>query len=734
MARVDPDHGRIVTGRVVRQWLRDVQRLPPACSRAKVVSLAHAAGAFGTAVKLRALILRQLGELSDQGLVDAVCEVWATRTDQQPLDQLIGDRGWIASGPAPLRVRTALFARRPEALADGDREVARDLVQLAEDKLNLEQSRLARAALEQLRDQQAREEVCRAAVEDGSGAALAAAVTAGFRPHDPGRLAALLYLGGNPEAYAELDYDGALLRAVHAAADPALRQRLATVARQSGRLDWVRAVTHPDGLATLSGEEWDTGTRILIEGRRWSDLWQLALAAPPQRAAELLRVIDASGWAPGNESTRSDFTTLADLARVCVGPPMQWQLRPPYTERGARCQLAVSADARLLVAGGHGGKVSLWRLPSAAPAGTIDATPGMMTCLAISPDGRLLAVGGTSSLDLWHLPSGESAGRLDRRCGGVGFSPDGSVLITGEHRGPTRMWTLPSLTPGRALLDHATVSDLVIGPAGHAVVTADDAITAWSVPSGEPVGILGPVAIERPLAFGRAGQFAAALADGSVRFWRLPSDRAEAILPGAPPADAYRPQAVSALAITPDGHLVGGDQAGTIRLWGPAAAAPVRTLDGHRSAITRLAVTVQGALLFSADAAGRVRRWRLPSGEDAGVVGTLGSQVTSLLALPSGELVAGCDDGSVHLWSRLLTLGAVPVEQIGPATAHALSSQIDETPGERQWIELICTLVRLRHRYDIEVDGADRDTDRYTFDDLDAVPDAEVIIRGMERS
>ncbi len=692
------------TRRVVRRWRREVRWRDPSASLDAVRALAQTASIPATEASVRALALQALHQLSEPVHLDAVCAVWADRLGPQPLDQLIIDHAWIASWPPHARVRSALFLQRPEALADDDGEVAEVLVGLADSGGEL--GRAAADALRLLRAPHAQEEVCRAAVQDGSGPALAAAMAGGFRPRDPGRRAALLFLGGRHEEYAELDYDGALLRAVHAAADAPLRDRLARIARQSGRLDWVGVVTGADRLGKLSGDEWDATASILVEGSRFADLWHLVLVAPPLRSADLLRRIGAGGWTPDDDSIRAACDELVRLARECGQRPVTRQLVPGALGYHAVRALATDPAANLLISGHDKGQIRLWHLPSVEPAGTIAASPGTVTSLAVSPDGRLLAAGGSASLSLRHLPSGRTTGRTKygQSVTGLGFSPDGTKLISSDGSSTT-LWKVPSLVRHRKLLQHETVHNLVVGPGGYAIAAKYRGTTAWILPSGDLVADLPSPAAHGPMAFSNEGRVAAGQDDGTVRVWRLPASEAEATLYGHAAATPWRGAALSALAITPDGVLVAsGDLNGKLRVWRLPAAEPITTMDEHPHEITKLAITAGGELLASGDRRGQLRLWHLPSGAEAGVLGELGSEITSLAALPGGELVAGCGDGAVHLWlPRILTIGAVPLDRISPDDVRALRSRIDRSPGERPWIELITALVRLRHQHDIEV-------------------------------
>jgi hypothetical protein len=84
--------------------------------------------------------------------------------------------------------------------------------------------------------------MCRQAIDGGGEVALDVALETGQAPSSSTHHAVLQFLGGDFARYAELDFDGSLLRSAHTAAHERVRARLARQARTSGRVDWVRAI------------------------------------------------------------------------------------------------------------------------------------------------------------------------------------------------------------------------------------------------------------------------------------------------------------------------------------------------------------------------------------------------------------------------------------------------------------------------------------------------------------
>jgi WD40 repeat protein len=664
-----------------------------------------------------AIARRALSAVDSQRAIDAACDVWSYRRSDE-LDQLVEQNGWIASHPPYVRARTALRAGRPEVL-ENDELVVGALIDIADRDREAELRARAAAALAALDDQDAREQVCSAAIDHGTVAALEAAVAGGFAPRDPGRHAVLLFLAERFDDCHRLDFDGRLLRAAHESAEPPLRRRLAAVARKSGRLDWVRAVSldrSDDRLAALSDDEWATSRALLVGARRWADLWRLAVAAPPVWAAEFLRDLGSSGWRPHPPTERADYDALIRLAERCDRYPVNRLLTESPPVRAVRA-LTVSDDGGLLAAGSDEGEITLWRLPEVRQLRRIDASPGTVTCLAVSPDGDTLVSAGSAGMKSWRLPNGAETGHAGVTRAEIMVALDSKTLFAVPYEGHATVRRIPTLRELRKLDDSdSTTLEAVATPDRKLVAGVRRwGVRLWQLPSGQA---LPSISGDGPLALAPDGSLLACTSarrppppaqHGEIVLWRLPSGEPAGTLSG-------HDGNVTCLAITPDGSLLASaGREGTVRLWRLPSGEPAGVFDIHESPVQwgmdhadevrHLAVTSDSRFLISGSRNGRLRAWRLPSGEPVDVPEGLAAGITALAVAPSGYVAAASAAGAVRLWQpAILPMARTPARRIDLADVERLRA-VGGAAG-LAWVELMSRLAGLQHRHDVEIDDA----------------------------
>lgn len=487
-------------------------------------------------------------------------------------------------------------------------------------------------------------------------------------PSEP-RLRALVYfLAGRFERYAEVDFDGSLLRAVHGVAGEPLRRALAEQARRAGRLDWVRTVAGTGRSKALTRIEWDAAAALLSAAGQWEELLRLAAGAPAAWVAPVLATTAA----------RVAFPELVDLAAEADAAPApaatDFGDTPPRRLRaGARVHSLAIARSGTAWIGGDQSSTRLWDLRDGHPTAQLDAKGRNVIAMAVSPDGRLLVTGDMQSgLRLWGPVSGSPQGELighRKRIIAIAISPDRNLIASGGH---------------------------------------DRLIHFWNTKTGKIVKTIDPDPVwTASLAITPDGKLlASGGANGNLRLWHLPSGEQAAWLRG-------HGSHVAAMAISADGTLLAsGSYDNTIRLWQLPTGTPAGVLTGHTRHILALAIAPDSKLLASVGKDLVVRLWHLPSGAPAGVLSGHTSQVECLEFSPDGlMLVSGASNGEVLWWTRRTTkLGDLIERRLERITTNDLDrlkgGAAGFSPDEKAWFDLVDGIVRWRGRHDIEITDA----------------------------
>ena len=92
--------------------------------------------------------------------------------------------------------------------------------------------------------------------------------------------------------------------------------------------------------------------------------------------------------------------------------------------------------------------------------------------------------------------------------------------------------------------------------------------------------------------------------------------------------------AVTAVALSPDGKILAGGAAGkdgTVKLWNSADGKELFSLKGHSGAVTDVAFSGNGQLLASAGADRTVRFWNPANGQALGSIGAHAAPVNAVL-------------------------------------------------------------------------------------------------------
>ncbi len=157
----------------------------------------------------------------------------------------------------------------------------------------------------------------------------------------------------------------------------------------------------------------------------------------------------------------------------------------------ARQGRSMSAAGDVLVACVENSPLTLFDLANGERLRNLKTHPGVATCVAVAPEGRVVASGGSDRcLRLWELESGECTQTLQGHeafVSSLAWHPSGRRIVTASADGTVRVWDLDRDRCIQVLEGHrGPIRDLAINEDGWVAFSAgqDGSIGVWDIVDG----------------------------------------------------------------------------------------------------------------------------------------------------------------------------------------------------------------------------------------------------------
>jgi WD40 repeat protein len=335
------------------------------------------------------------------------------------------------------------------------------------------------------------------------------------------------------------------------------------------------------------------------------------------------------GGKPSSITFNPDGKTLASAGPVRLWDAGSGKVRSLLEEVAGHSFAALSKDGKTLAVGGMWAAVRLWSLPPGKEPELVDeVSGGFAVAVALSPDGKWLAIGSEKKLFVWDVEKRKFRFQWEDKdettlptFEALAFSPDSKFLAFagGNHHEKAsgdvdiRLWSVETGGVVRKLQEHKRkVVALAFSPDGKMLASAsrEESIRVWDPVKGEVVREL-PFPNCQSLAFAPDGKMLASagyVTGADIRLWN-PTTGDEL------PPIKNSGLGLTSLAFSPDGKtLAAAGGARAIRLWDVKSREEPPEFAGHWNPVTSVVFSRDGKTLASRSSDTTVRLWDLPSG------------------------------------------------------------------------------------------------------------------------
>lgn len=257
---------------------------------------------------------------------------------------------------------------------------------------------------------------------------------------------------------------------------------------------------------------------------------------------------------------------------VKIWNPVNGDLLRTLSETPYRVNRVAFAASQSMLAAAAGKTASIWDLSTGRRRLSLDGHDDLVTCLALSPDGRLLATGGRDRrVVIWDANTGQplqTLSQFESPVHGLAFGPDNRQVASCGATTNVIISDVATGTSVRTLTGHQSAIDSVMfSPDGQRLASINPAegVCIWDMSTGEIVRVITLPGTDTIAAALSADMQLLITADWqcSVKLWRVDVDSIQNVLilrgHTGPP---------HCLSLSPDGtRLASGGWDKTIRIW-----------------------------------------------------------------------------------------------------------------------------------------------------------------------
>ncbi len=364
---------------------------------------------------------------------------------------------------------------------------------------------------------------------------------------------------------------------------------------------------------------------------------------------------------PGNSSSNGLQKGNKEMQNNLQQDSTKWKLPDGAKARlgkGHIFDMAYSPDGKLLAAGGT---IGIW-LYDANTGKELNLFVEHMessTTVAFSPDSQLLASDGSdSTILLWNPYTGEHKATLKGHQDSVNsvvFSPDGKTLASGSDDETIRLWHVESGALLRTFAGHGGgVSEVIYSPDGKVLISygRDEMLHLWNSHTGEFLRTLTEhKGYSSGIVFSFDGKyFASGGEDGTIRLWELHTSHED---PTIEIEAASGLHGVHTIVFSPTDNILVSCNSGddVIQFWEVETGKLLKTIDSPEDTTYHLALSPDGNTLANAGGNGTIQFWDVATSKSKLILNGYAEMFRDMAYSPDGSALVTVSSGPcLQLW------------------------------------------------------------------------------------
>jgi WD40 repeat protein len=363
--------------------------------------------------------------------------------------------------------------------------------------------------------------------------------------------------------------------------------------------------------------------------------------------------IDLEGWDFSGLTVRQAY--LAEVLLRNTNFKTTYFTETVFAETfGSVVGIAYSPNGKLLATGGTSDEIKIWDAETYQEILCCPAHRHWIMAVAFSPDSQYLATASDDyRVKLWDTTTGHCIqtyiGHEDS-VNAVAFSPSGDLLASGAQDSTIRLWQIGT-SEVRVLVGHENrrVWSVAFSPNGKILASGgeDCTIRLWDVATGNCLAVWpAHEAWIRSVAFSPNGQLLASCSyDRTIKLWDMDSYDCWQIWPG-------HQDAIVAIAFNPNGlQLTSASSDRTVKLWDVATGKCLKTFFGHHAGLWTVAFHPQGHQIASGAEDHCAKIWNIQTGTCTKTLTGHTNAILSVAVSPNGTYLASAqEDRTVRIW------------------------------------------------------------------------------------